>query len=87
MGRVDREGCDRTPEITSTAAHARDGRLAQAGAVIGTAGRPLQVRNPDRTGVRTIDGPFLASALPVAGSALIEADDTEDAIRMASGVP
>ena len=87
MVRADREGCDRTPEIARTEAHAQDGRPAQAGAVIGMAGRPAQVRNPDGTGFRRIDGPFLASALPVAGFAMIEADDMEDAIRMGSGVP
>ena len=75
------------PPQVRDAAHAQDARLLAAGAVIGIAGTPVQVRNPDAAGVETARGPFMASALPVAGFALIEAADLDEAIRMVSGVP
>jgi hypothetical protein len=69
------------------AAHAHDDDLRRGGAVMGIAGRPVQVRNPEATGPRTTPGPFLSSALPVAGFAVIEADSLEEAVEMVSGSP
>jgi hypothetical protein len=54
---------------------------------MGIAGKPVQVRNPDASGVEVSEGPFLSSGLPVAGFAIIEADSIEDAIEMVSKVP
>ncbi len=48
---------------------------------------PVQVRNPDAAGVETENGPFLRSALPVAGFARIEADSLERAVDIASRYP
>ena len=75
IGYGDRAGYERTPEPVRTAAHAQDARLAAEGAVIGIAGAPVQVRNPEASGVEVIQGPFLRSDLPIAGFALIEAAD------------
>ncbi len=87
IGYGDRAGYDRTPEEVRDAAHANDASLQRAGAVMGVAGAPVQVRNPDGTGVRTTNGPYLSSELPVAGFALIEADSLEDAIAKVSPSP
>ena len=51
------------------------------------AGRPVQVRNTEGGGVRTADGPYLNSALPIAGFAIIEADTLEDAVAEVSLSP
>jgi hypothetical protein len=78
---------DRTPQPAREAAHAEDARLRSAGAIMGIAGSPVKVRNPNARGVNTEEGPFMSSPLPVAGFAVIEAADMEDAIRKISGVP
>ena len=54
---------------------------------MGIAEKPAQVRNPDASGVEVIDGQFLRSDLPVAGFAVIEAENIEEAIKMVSKVP
>jgi hypothetical protein len=54
---------------------------------MGVAASPVQVRNHDGAGVTTQDGPFLSSALPVAGFAVIEAADLADAMEMVSRTP
>ncbi|HEV7256593.1 MAG TPA: transcription initiation protein [Bosea sp. (in: a-proteobacteria)] len=87
IGYGDRAGYDRTPSAVRDAGHAQDARLVARGAVMGIAGSPTQVRNPDATGVRTTAGPFMASDLPVAGFALIEADNLQEAIDLVSRVP
>lgn len=87
IGYGDRAGYDATSRAVRDAAHEQDARLAADGAVIGMAGRPVQVRNPEASGIETKTGPFMKAELPVAGFALIEADDLDDAIRKASGVP
>jgi hypothetical protein len=87
IGYGDQAGYDRTAEAVREAAHAHDARLRAAGAVMGIAGSPLQVRNPDARGVTTLAGPFLSSALPVAGFALFEAASLEDAVQRVSGSP
>ena len=87
IGYGDRAGYDRTPQAVRDAAHAQDARLQAEGAVIGIAGPPVQVRNPEATGLDTRDGPFMTSALPVAGFAVIEAADLAEAIEKVSTVP
>lgn len=69
------------------AAHARDDELSASGALVGRAGDPVQVRNPDAAGVRVEPGPFLRSTLPIAGFAVLEADDLEAAIERVSQTP
>jgi len=87
IGYGDRAGYDRTPQAVRDAAHAHDATLQKAGAIMGIAGAPVQVRNPDGVGVETADGPFLSAALPIAGFALIEAASIEDAIAIVAKSP
>jgi len=87
IGYGDRAGYDRTPQPIRDAAHQEDAKLRGEGAVIGMAGKPVQVRNHEASGVETAEGPFMSAGLPVAGFALIEATDLKDAIRKVSGVP
>jgi len=87
IGYGDREGYDRTPKPVRDAAHAQDDRLEKNGALIGMAKPPVQVRNHEGRHVETENGPFMDSALPVAGFAVIDAPSLEEAIRMVSGVP
>ena len=87
IGYGDRAGYDRTPQAVRDAAHAQDARLQAEGAVIAIAGPPVQVRNPEATGLDTRDGAFMTSALPVAGFAVIEAADLAEAIEKVSTVP
>ncbi|HLQ20187.1 MAG TPA: YciI family protein [Tabrizicola sp.] len=87
IGYGDRAGYDATSDALRTAAHAQDAMLRAAGAVIGVAGQPVQVRNPGAGGVKRQEGPFLRSDLPVAGFALIEAADLEDAIQKVANTP
>jgi hypothetical protein len=87
IGYGDREGYDRTAPAVRDAAHAHDARLRGDGAVMGVAGRPVQVRNHDASGVRTENGSFLQSPLPVAGFALIEAEDMAAAVEIAAHAP
>ncbi len=78
---------DRTPRPVRDAAHAQDAKLRSEGALMGIAGAPVQVRNPEARDVETRDGPFMSSALPIAGFAIIEAADMGDAIEKVSHVP
>lgn len=87
IGYGDRAGYDRTAPEIRDAAHAQDATLVARGAVIGIAGSPVQVRNPDATGVQATAGAFMASALPVAGFAIIEAADLSEAVELVSRVP
>jgi len=87
IGYGDEAGYQRTARPVRDAAHAHDARLKAEGALIGIAGAPVQVRNPDDAGVRTVEGPFLRSDLPLAGFAVIDADDLQDAIRLVSKAP
>lgn len=87
IGYGDRTGYDRTDAAVRDAAHAHDARLREAGVVMGMAGRPVQVRNPDGVKVETAVGPFLKSSLPVAGFALIDAASLEEAVKMVSKTP
>jgi hypothetical protein len=87
IGYGDRAGYDRTSPEVRNAAHASDAALKRGGAVIGIAGAPVQVRNPDARGVETETGPFMSAPLPVAGFAIIEAADMAEAIRLVSASP
>lgn len=87
IGYGDQEGYDRTPEHLRARAHAHDESLKRRGAVMGMAGSPVQVRNTAATGVKTNAGPFMSSRLPLAGFAIIEADDIDTAIKMVADSP
>lgn len=87
IGYGDQDGYDRTPQAVREAAHAQDARLVSEGALVGIAGAPVQVRNPDACGVTTREGAFMSSDLPIAGFAVIEAATLEEAIEKVSQVP
>jgi len=87
IGYGDQAGYDRTDEAVRDAAHAHDARLKQDGVEMGIAGAPVQVRNTDAAGVTTEDGPFMSSALPVAGFAIVEAESLAEAMNIVSGTP
>ena len=82
-----REGYDRTAPATRDAAHAHDAKLRESGALMGIAGTPVQVRNPDALHIETKAGPFMASSLPVAGFAVVEAETLEEAVKLVSKTP
>jgi len=84
IGYGDREGYDRTPSNVRNSAHAHEEELCRAGALMGVAGAPVQVRNPGGSHAQTESGPFMSSALPVAGFAVIEAADIAEAIKIVS---
>jgi len=87
IGYGDEAGYARTDPAVRDDAHAHDERLIARGAVVGIAGPPVQVRNPDAAGVTTHAGPFLRADLPVAGFGLIEADSLDEAVRLVSRTP
>ena len=87
IGYGDQAGYDRTPESVRKEAHANDAKLTSEGALMGTVGTPVQVRNPDATGIQTTKGPFLTSSLPLAGLAIIDAANLDEAIAMVSKSP
>ncbi len=87
IGYGDREGYEQTDQATRDAAHDHDAQLRSAGAVMGVAGAPVQVRNQDGAGVETASGSFMHSSLPVAGFTLIEAADLARAVDIASRMP
>ena len=87
IGYGDEDGYARTDPAVRDAAHAHDARLLAAGTPMGIAGPPVQVRNHDDAGVQRQDGPFLRAALPVAGFAVIEATDLEEAVQLAAQSP
>jgi hypothetical protein len=87
IGYGDREGYDRTDPAVRDAAHAQDARLRDAGADMGIAGTPVQVRNHDAAGVETETGPFMRAALPVAGFGVIEAATLAEAVQLVAQTP
>ena len=87
IGYGDEAGYKRTPLDVRDAAHRRDAHLRDSGAIIGIAGSPVQVRNPAGEGVQTSRGPFSRADLPVAGFALIDAANIEDAIEQVGKTP
>ncbi|HEY1396577.1 YciI family protein [Roseateles sp.] len=87
VGYGDEAGYQQTDAALRDAAHAHDAKLKAGGALIGIAGAPVQVRNPDDSGVQTTSGAYLHSTLPIAGFAVIEAKDMQEAIEMVSKTP
>ncbi|OBI41049.1 YciI family protein [Mycobacterium sp. E796] len=87
IGYGDTAGYDRVSDECKAAAHARDDALRVAGALIGIAGPPVQVRNPEGSGVRTEPGPYLQSVLPIAGFMVLEAESLDAAIERVSQTP
>ena len=87
IGYGDRAGYEQTDPSTLEAAHERDARLQADGALVGIAGEPVQVRNHDAAGIDTTEGPFMRSELPIAGFAVIEAADIEEAVSLVSATP
>lgn len=87
IGYGDQAGYDHTAAPLRDAAHAHDANLRQQGVLMGIAGAPVQVRNHDAAGVETIAAPYMTSALPVAGFAIIEAADLAEAIALVSRTP
>jgi len=87
IGYGDEAGYNRTDPEVRNAAHAHDAMLVERGAIVGIAGRPEQVRNPDATGVSITEGAYLSSPLPIAGFGIIEADSLDEAIALVSGTP
>lgn len=87
IGYGDEAGYDRTPAPIRDAAHRHDALLREAGAILGTASSPVQVRNPEGQGVQTTAGAFMRSDLPLAGFALIDAENVEDAINQVAQTP
>jgi hypothetical protein len=86
IGYGDQAGYDRTDPAVRDAAHAHDARLRQDGVEMGM-GPPVQVRNHDAAKLTTEDGPFMSSALPVAGFAIVEAETLAEAIEIVSRTP
>ena len=87
IGYGDREGYDRTAKTVRDSAHAHDEVLKKSGVVMGIAGQPVQVRNPEAKGINTQDGPYMVAQLPVAGFAVIEAATMAEAIKLVSETP
>lgn len=87
IGYGDQAGYDKTASTVRDAAHAQDQKLRSEGALIGIAGAPVQVRNHDAKGVDVVDGAFMTTSLPIAGFAVIEAADLDEAIQKVSQVP
>ena len=87
IGYGDASGYARLTPAVRDEAHANDDKLKRGGALMGIAGAPVQVRNPGGRGVATDSGAFMTSAMPVAGFAVIEADDLADAIALVAKSP
>jgi hypothetical protein len=87
IGYGDAAGYDLVSDECRRAAHARDDELLAAGALMGTAGPPVAVRNPDRAGVRIEPGSYMRSTLPIAGFAVFDAEDLDAAIERVSQTP
>lgn len=87
IGYGDQAGYDRTPLELREAAHAHDARLVAAGAVTAVLADPVQVTNTRNNGTTTQPGPYMKSALPVAGFSLIEAESLDAAIEMVAQTP
>ena len=87
IGYGDRAGYDRISRAVREVAHKHDAFLVNQGAIVGIAGVPVSVRNPDSARVETTKGPYMSSSLPLAGFGLIEAKDLAEAIEMVSHTP
>jgi hypothetical protein len=87
IGYGDRKGYESTEASVRDAAHAHDARLREAGVLMGVAGSPVQVRNPNAANIETKTAPFMTSSLPAAGFAVIEAKDLAEAVTIVSKTP
>jgi hypothetical protein len=87
IGYGDQAGYERTSDAARRAAHEHDEALLRRGAILGIAGPPVQVRNPEARGLKTSEGPYLSSELPIAGFGVIEAKDLDEAIALAAQSP
>lgn len=87
IGYGDEAGYERTPKAVRDAAHAHDADLVRRGALMGIAGEPVQVRNPEARGVQTTSGPYLRADLPIAGFGILEAATLEEAVDLAAKSP
>ena len=87
IGYGEEAGYHQLSDDRKRAAHARDDELSASGALVGRAGDAVQVRNPDGAGVRIEPGPFLRSTLPIAGFAVIDAEDIDAAIERVGQTP
>ncbi|MEC5385997.1 YciI family protein [Uliginosibacterium sp. H3] len=87
IGYGDERGYESTDQAVREAAHAHDARMRAGGALIGIAGAPVQVRNHNDAGVQTTAGAFLHSSLPIAGFAVVDAKDLQEAIALVSKAP
>jgi hypothetical protein len=87
IGYGDQEGYNRTSKDVRDAAHAHDSKLISMGALTGIAGTPVQVRNPEGKALETIEGSYMSTELPIAGFAVIEADNIQEAIKLVSQTP
>jgi hypothetical protein len=87
IGYGDRAGYERTAPGVRDAAHDHDARLRADGALMGVAGTPVQVRNPDDAGIETIQEAFMHSDLPIAGFAVIEAVNLDEAVALVAKTP
>lgn len=87
IGYGSQAGYDQTPQKLREAAHAHDQGLVAAGAVMGIAGAPVQVRNPEASGIEVLNAPYMTTGLPLAGFALITAASLEEAVRQVAQSP
>ncbi|HEX5738692.1 MAG TPA: YciI family protein [Hydrogenophaga sp.] len=87
IGYGDQQGYDRTPQAIRDAAHQHDAQLQKTGVLMGIAGAPVQVRNPENAGVKRTNGPFMSAALPVAGFLILEAASLSEAVDRVSKSP
>lgn len=87
IGYGDQAGYDATPPAIRDAAHEHDARLVAEGAITAVLTDPVRVTNTHGEGTEVVRGPFLRSALPVAGFSLIEAASLDDAVAMVAGTP
>ena len=87
IGYGDQAGYEQTAPAARDAAHANDHELKRRGALIGIAGSPVPVRNPDAAGVQIENAAFMSSSLPIAGFAVIEAADMTEAVKLVSQSP
>lgn len=87
IGYGDESGYAGTRADLRDAAHGHDAWLVERGAIVGRAGTPIQVRNHEKGGICTTPGAYLGSELPIAGFALIEANNAEEAVELVAETP
>jgi hypothetical protein len=87
IGYGDQAGYERTGSEVLATAHASDDELKRCGALVGVAGPPVQVRNPEGAGVQTENSAFMSAPLPIAGFAVFEAANLAEAVKLVSRSP